>query len=173
MNILERFASVTSFVFDMDGVLTDGTIWVFPGNEFIRQMNIKDGYALQLAIKKGYRIAVITGSHSVPIQERLAALGVTDFFQRVQQKKAQLNAYLVQHRLNKNEVLYMGDDIPDYEVMQSAGIACCPADAAAEIKTIADYISPLPGGKGCVRDVIEKVLKINGHWETDTEVRST
>ncbi len=172
MNILERFATITTFIFDMDGVLTDGSIWVFPGNDFIRRMNIKDGYALQLAVKKGYRIAVITGSHSLPVQERLAALGITDFFQRVQHKKEQLNAYITQHRLNINEVLYMGDDIPDYEVMQAAGMACCPADAVTEIKTIAHYISPIGGGNGCVRDVIEKVLKINGHWATDTEVRN-
>ena len=172
MNVLERFASVTTFAFDMDGVLTDGTIWVFPGNDFIRRMDMKDGYALQLSIKKGYRIAVITGSHSLPMQERLATLGITDFFQRVQHKKEQLDTYITQHKLNKDEVLYMGDDIPDYEVMQSAGIGCCPADAVTEIKTIADYISPWGGGQGCVRDVIEKVLKINGHWIMDTGVRS-
>ena len=172
MNILERFASVTTFVFDMDGVLTDGSLWVFPGNELIRRMDIKDGYALQLAIKKGYRVAVITGSHSLPMQERLATLGITDVFQRVQHKKEQLNTYIRQHRLNKDEVLYMGDDIPDYEAMQCAGISCCPSDAVTEIKTIADYISPWRGGKGCVRDVIEKVLKINGHWVKDTGVRS-
>ena len=172
MNILERFASVTTFVFDMDGVLTDGSIWVFPGDEHIRRMNMKDGYALQLAVKKGYRIAVITGSHSLPMQERLATLGITDFFQRVQHKKEQLHTYIMQHKLNKNEVLYMGDDIPDYEVMQSAGMPCCPSNAVTEIKTIADYISPWGGGQGCVRDVIEKVLKINGHWIMDTGVRS-
>ncbi|HRN55777.1 MAG TPA: HAD hydrolase family protein [Agriterribacter sp.] len=168
MNILERFASVTTFVFDMDGVLTDGGLWVFPGNELIRRMDIKDGYALQLAVKKGYRVAVIT----VAVQERLAALGIADVFQRVQDKKTQLHTYITQHRLNKNEVLYMGDDIPDLEVMPAAGIACCPADAVTEIKTIAHYISPRNGGKGCVRDIIEKVLKVNGHWETDTGVMS-
>ncbi|HRP57894.1 HAD family hydrolase [Agriterribacter sp.] len=172
MNILERFSSVTTFIFDMDGVLTDGSIWIFPGDEHIRRMDMKDGYALQLAVKKGYRIAVITGSHSLPMQERLATLGITDVFQRVQHKKEQLHTYIRQHGLNKNEVLYMGDDIPDLEVMQSAGIACCPADAVTEIKSIAHYISPRSGGKGCVRDVIEKVLKINGHWEADTGVRS-
>ena len=172
MNLLERFASITTFIFDMDGVLTDGTIWVFQGNDFIRRMNIKDGYALQLAIKKGYRIAVITGSHSLPVQERLSALGITAVFQRVQHKKEELNAYIVQNKLNKDEVLYMGDDIPDYEAMQTAGVACCPADAVTEIKTIAHYISPRSGGQGCVRDVIEKVLKIRGHWEMDTGVRN-
>lgn len=171
MNILERFASITTFVFDMDGVLTDGTIWVFPGNDYIRRMDIKDGYALQLAVKKGYRVAVITGSYSLPVQERLSALGITDFFQRVQHKKEELLSYMAKHKLKKEEVLYMGDDIPDYEVMKAAGIACCPADAVTEIRSIAHYISPKPGGSGCTRDVIEKVLRINGHW-TDTGLRS-
>lgn len=172
MNLLERFASITTFVFDMDGVLTDGSVWVFPGNELIRRMDIKDGYALQLAVKKGYRVAVITGSHSLPLQERLAALGVTDVFQQVGNKAEQLGAYITQHKLRKEEVLYMGDDIPDLEVMQAAGLACCPADAVTEIKNIAHYISPRSGGRGCARDVIEKVLKINGHWEADTTVRN-
>lgn len=172
MNLLERFASVTTFIFDLDGVLTDGSVWVFPGNELIRRMNIKDGYALQLAVKKGYRVAVITGSLSAAVQERLTTLGVTDVFQRVQDKEKQLGAYIAQHRLRKEEVLYMGDDIPDLEVMQAAGLACCPADAVTEIKNTAHYISPRTGGRGCARDVIEKVLKINGHWETDTTVRN-
>lgn len=172
MNLLERFASVTTFVFDLDGVLTDGNVWVFPDNELIRRMNIKDGYALQLAQKKGYRVAIITGSYSVAVQQRLAALGIADVFQRVQNKEDQLSTYIAQHRLRKEEVLYMGDDIPDLEVMQAAGLACCPADAVTEIKNIAHYISPRSGGSGCARDVIEKVLKINGHWETDTSVRN-
>ncbi|HRP33377.1 MAG TPA: HAD hydrolase-like protein [Agriterribacter sp.] len=172
MNLLERFSSITTFVFDMDGVLTDGTLWVFPGNDYIRRMDIKDGYALQLAIKKGYRVVVITGSYSQPVQERLSALGITDVFQRIQHKKEQLTNYMAQYGLKKDEVLYMGDDIPDFEVMQTAGVACCPADAVTEIRSIAHYISPKSGGSGCVRDVIEKVLKINGHWATDTGVRS-
>lgn len=172
MNLLERFSCITTFVFDMDGVLTDGTLWVFPGNDYIRRMDIKDGYALQLAIKKGYRVVVITGSYSLPVQERLSALGITDVFQRVQHKKEQLTNYMAQYGLKKDEVLYMGDDIPDFEVMQIAGVACCPADAVTEIRSIAHYISPKAGGSGCVRDVIEKVLKINGHWATDPGVQS-
>lgn len=168
MNLLDHFASITTFVFDMDGVLTDGALWLLPGQEWIRRMNIKDGYALQLAVRKGYRIAIISGSHSAPAAERLAALGITDIFQRVQDKKNQLRLYMQQHNLQKEEILYVGDDIPDYEVMQIVGLACCPADAVAEIRKIAHYISPQNGGMGCVRDVIEKVLKINRHWEIYT-----
>ncbi|MCO5235214.1 MAG: HAD hydrolase family protein [Chitinophagaceae bacterium] len=165
MNLLERFASITTFIFDMDGVLTDGGLWLFPGREWVRRMNIKDGYALQLAVRKGYKVAVISGSHSAPAQERLTGLGVSDVFQNVQDKKTQLNFYMRERRLQKEEVLYMGDDIPDYGVMQTAGLACCPADAVTEVKKIAHYISPHNGGMGCVRDVIEKVLKIKGAWE--------
>ena len=165
MNLLERFAAVTTFVFDMDGVLTDGGLWLFPDRNWVRRMNIKDGYALQLAVKKGYKVAIISGSLSAPALERLAGLGITDFFRNVQDKKTQLHLYMQEHQLQKEEVLYMGDDIPDYEVMQAAGLACCPADAVTEVKKTAHYISPHNGGMGCVRDVIEKVLKIKGAWE--------
>ncbi|HEX5023981.1 MAG TPA: HAD family hydrolase [Agriterribacter sp.] len=172
MNVLERFAAITTFIFDIDGVLTDGTILVFPGNSFVRRMNIKDGYSLQLAIKKGYKIAVITGSHAPAVQERLSGLGIEDVYQKIEHKKDQVSSYMAEHNLNKKEVLFMGDDIPDLDAMQLAGLACCPADAVTEVKTIADYISPWGGGMGCVRDVIEKVLKINGHWDADTTVAS-
>lgn len=172
MNILEEFAKITTFVFDMDGVLTDGSLWIFPENEYIRHMNIKDGYALQLAIKRGYRVAVISGSHSLPAQQRLLSLGITDVFQEVHNKREQLNTYMLQHQIKKEELLYMGDDIPDYEAMQVTGVACCPADAVSEIKSISHYISVYNGGRGCVRDVIEKVMKIQGHWGTDTDVSS-
>lgn len=172
MNILESFTSVTSFIFDMDGVLTDGSLWIFPENEYIRRMNIKDGYALQLAVKKGYRVAVITGSYSLPAQQRLLSLGITDIFQGVHDKKEQLNTYILQHQIKKEELLYMGDDIPDHEAMQMAGVACCPADAVSEIKSISHYISIHNGGSGCVRDVIEKVMKIRGHWDTGAGISS-
>ena len=164
MNVLERFAAITTFIFDIDGVLTDGTILVFPGNSFIRRMNIKDGYALQLAVKKGYKIVVITGAHAPAVKERLNGLGIEDVYQKIAHKKDQVNSYMGEHSLHKNEVLFMGDDIPDLEAMQAVGLACCPADAVTEIKTMADYISPWGGGQGCVRDVIERVLKARGDW---------
>ena len=135
-------------------------------------MNIKDGYALQLAIKKGYRVVIISGGTSDAVKERLERLGVQDCFLKIDNKQEKLISYVSQHQLSWDEVLFMGDDIPDYMPMQLTGLPCCPADAAAEIKQISHYISPIAGGKGCARDVIEKVLKLNGNWDLDTTVAS-
>ena len=170
--ILEQFRNITTFVFDMDGVLTDGMLFVFNNGEQVRRMNIKDGYALQLAIKKGYRIAIISGSDSPAVSIRLNKLGISDIYMKEENKMGRLLKYMEEHQLTKQEVLFMGDDIPDYEVMQYCGLACCPADAAGEIKRISKYISPVKGGEGCVRDVIEKVLKINNHWRHDADIVS-
>jgi 3-deoxy-D-manno-octulosonate 8-phosphate phosphatase (KDO 8-P phosphatase) len=172
MNILEQFKQVTTFVFDVDGVLTDGTLFVFDDGQFVRRMNIKDGFALQLAVKKGYRVAIISGGASDAVTQRLNRLGIADVFMQVTDKKEKLTEYVQQHRLQWNEVLFMGDDIPDFEVMKQVGLSCAPADAATEIKQIAKYISLLPGGQGCVREVIEKVMKLNNHWELHTDVAS-
>jgi 3-deoxy-D-manno-octulosonate 8-phosphate phosphatase (KDO 8-P phosphatase) len=172
MTILERLRQVKVFVFDVDGVLTDGTLYVFDNGEQVRRMSIKDGFALQLAVKKGYRIIVISGSFSEAVVSRLNKLGITDVFMRVTNKKEKLQELLQQHQANWHEVLFMGDDIPDYTVMKVAGVACAPSDAAVEIKQAAHYISPLPGGSGCVREMIEKVLKLHGHWELETDVPS-
>jgi len=165
MNTLEKFKSITTFVFDVDGVLTDGSLLLLEDGQMARQMNIRDGYALQLAIKKGYRVLVISGGSSEAVSTRLNRLGVTDVFLPVENKSEVLREYISRHQLSKEEILFMGDDMPDLEVMQLAGLPCCPADAANEIIAISIYISPATGGKGCVRDVIEKVLKLNGHWD--------
>lgn len=170
MNILGKFAPIRTFVFDVDGVLTDGTLLILNDGQMARTMNIKDGYALQLAIKKGYRVVIISGGTSEAVKERLIKLGVTDSFLPVENKKEKLVEYVQQHQLKWEEILFMGDDIPDYVPMQMVGLPCCPADAATEIKQISIYISPLEGGKGCARDVIEKVLKLNGHWELDAGI---
>jgi len=172
MNILSKFKPIKTFVFDVDGVLTDGSLLVLNDGQMARRMNIKDGYALQLAVKKGYRVLVISGGTSDAVKQRLDRLGVTENFLQVENKKEKLTEYVAQHDLKWEEVLFMGDDIPDYSAMQLVGLACCPADAATEIKQISQYISPLEGGKGCARDVIEKVLKLNGHWDLDTAVAS-
>jgi 3-deoxy-D-manno-octulosonate 8-phosphate phosphatase (KDO 8-P phosphatase) len=172
MTLLERFKQVKVFVFDVDGVLTDGSLYIFDSGEQVRRMNIKDGFALQLAVKKGYRIIVISGSYSQAVISRLNKLGITDVFMKVIDKKGKLEELLQQYNSTWNDVLFMGDDIPDYAVMQTAGLACAPADAAPDIKEIAHYISPLPGGKGCVREMIEKVLKIHKKWELETDVPS-
>lgn len=167
MNILAAFKPVKLFALDVDGVLTDGSLLVMNDGQMVRRMNIKDGYALQLAIKKGYHILVISGGNSDAVRLRLDKLGVKDVFMSVLDKKEVLLQYMQQHNIQKNEVLYMGDDMPDIAVMKMAGLACCPADAVAEIKDICSYISPVKGGEGCVRDIIEKVLKLNAHWNDD------
>ena len=168
MSVLQKFKAINTFVFDVDGVLTEGSLLILNDGQMARLMNIKDGYALQLAVKKGYRVVIISGGTSDAVRERLEKLGVTDCFLKVDNKKEKLIEYVGQHQLNWDEILFMGDDIP----MQLTGLPCCPADAVAEIKQISQYISPVEGGKGCARDVIEKVLKLNGHWDLDTSVAS-
>ncbi len=165
MNLLDLFQPIRAFVFDIDGVLTDGMLLVPEQGELLRMMNIKDGYALQLAVKKGYHVWVISGGKSTAAQGRLARLGVSEVYIQVNNKTALLLDLVQRHGLKQEEVLYMGDDMPDIAPMQACGLACCPADAAVDVKQMATYISPLAGGKGCARDVIEKVLKIRGDWE--------
>ena len=172
MNLLDQFKRIKTFVFDVDGVLTDGSVWVMEDRQMLRRMNIKDGYALQLAIKQGYRILVISGGSSEAVQVRLERLGITDIHMGVHNKKEVLETYAAQHSLSFAEMLFMGDDIPDYIAMQMTGLPCAPADAAPEIRQIAKYISAIEGGYGCARDVIEKVLKLNDHWPLDTEIAS-
>ncbi len=159
-------------VFDVDGVLTDGTLMILPNGVMARRMNIKDGYALQLAVKKGYNVVIISGGNSAEVKERLNLLGVKDVFMRISNKKECLEEYMSVNGIKREEVLFMGDDLPDYEVMQSVAVACCPADAAHEIKSISHYISHLKGGEGCARDVIEKVLLLRNDWLPDTGIKS-
>jgi 3-deoxy-D-manno-octulosonate 8-phosphate phosphatase (KDO 8-P phosphatase) len=164
MNILEKFKSIKTFIFDMDGVITDGSLLILNDTEWLRKVDIKDGYGMHVADNHGYRMVVISGSTSEPTKKRLQHLGVKDVFMKVNNKKELLQKYITQHKLNPEEVLYMGDDIPDYDCMDVVGLSCCPADAVLELKKIVNYISPFNGGHGCVRDVIEKVLKLNNHW---------
>jgi len=134
MNILQSFQTISCFVFDMDGVLTDGSLLVLPDGLMARRMNIKDGYALQLAVKKGYHVLVISGGNSPEVKDRLLKLGVTNVWMQAGDKKAILSNWLAEHQVSKSELLYMGDDVPDLEVMQLAGLKSCPADAAIDIK---------------------------------------
>ena len=166
--LLQEFKAITTFVFDMDGVLTDGTLLHLSGTKWLRRTSMRDGHAIKEASKKGYRIVVLSGSISRPVKKRMEFLGVSDVFMAVADKKEKLQDYMKTHSLKAEEVLYMGDDIPDYQCMRIAGLSCCPADAATEIKQAAKYISPFKGGEGCVRDVIEKVLKLHDKWEFDS-----
>jgi 3-deoxy-D-manno-octulosonate 8-phosphate phosphatase (KDO 8-P phosphatase) len=172
MNLLEYFKPITTLIFDIDGVLTDGSILVFENGEQVRRMSIKDGYALQLAVKKKYNMVAISGANGVGAGIRLQKLGITHIFLNVADKTKVLDEFLHQHRLDWNETLYMGDDIPDFRPMQKAGMPCAPADAAPEILATARYISPYGGGRGCVRDVIEKLLRLHGNWELDSGIAS-
>lgn len=163
-NYREKLKRVTTFVFDFDGVLSDGKIYVLPDGDQIRGTSVKDGYALQYALKKGFRIAIISGGVSETMRLRYQNFPNMEIYLRVSQKVPVFNQYLEKHQLITDEVLYMGDDMPDYQLMQLAGVKTCPADACEEIKSISEYISFQKGGEGCVRDIIEQTLKTQGKW---------
>lgn len=164
MNYKSKLKDITTFIFDFDGIFTDGIVLLSPPMDFLRTMNVRDSYAVQYCIKKGYRVAIITGGNSEMVRERMAYLGVTDVFLRSSDKLKVFEQYAADNNIDPATVLYMGDDIPDYFVMEKVGLPCCPNDAVEEIKSVSLYISPIPGGRGCVRDVIEQVLKVQGVW---------
>lgn len=172
MNVLELFKNVTTFVFDIDGVLTDGTVLVLRDGLQARQMHIKDGLGLQMALKNGYHVFIISGGYSDEVKNRLQKLGVINIYLAVEDKASLISSLLEKNNLTWDELLYMGDDLPDIPLMGKVGLSCCPADAVNEVKAVAKYISPINGGWGCVRDVIEKVLKTRDHWKYDTTITS-
>ena len=149
----------------MDGVLTNGEVIVMPNGVLVRKMNIKDGYSLQLAIKKGYKIWIISGGNSIEVQDRLQKLGIKEVHMSISDKASLVKKLVSSNKVQLDNVLYMGDDMPDYEAMKMAGIAACPNDASDDIKNIANYVSLAKGGEGCAREVIERVLKLNDHWD--------
>jgi 3-deoxy-D-manno-octulosonate 8-phosphate phosphatase (KDO 8-P phosphatase) len=170
--LLATLKKITCFVFDVDGVLTNGEVIVMPNGVLVRKMNIKDGYALQLAIKKGYQVWVISGGNSSEVEERLHNLGVKEVHMRVKDKRALLQELSILHNIPLEQMLFMGDDMPDFEAMSIVGVAACPKDAAVDIKSIASYIALAEGGAGCAREVIEKVLKLNDHWDLEDHIRA-
>lgn len=155
---------IRAIIFDVDGVLSAGTITLAPNGDPVRTANIKDGYALQLAVKKGLIVAIITGGKTEAIRVRYEGLGLKDVFLGCSFKTREYSQLMEKYDLRPEEVMYMGDDIPDYEVMRLCGCPVCPADAAPEIKEISIYISHHKGGYGCGRDIIEQVLKAQGKW---------
>lgn len=163
-NRLEYFRQIRTFIFDVDGVMTDGRLQVTDEGHFLRTFHTKDGYALRRAIEEGYNVCIITGGKGNSIEKRLKGLGITQYYTGADDKLPILTNFLEAHNLKKSEVLYMGDDLNDYLVLQQVGLACCPSDACPEIIQICQYISPIKGGDGCVRDVIEKVMKLHGTW---------
>ena len=157
---------ITTFIFDYDGVMTDGTVYMDSNGDPLRTSNVKDGYALQLASKLGFHLAVISGAVVTNITKRLNMLGVNDVFTGIPDKVVKLEEYMAQYGLKPEQIVYVGDDIPDLKVMQRVGVAACPSDAAPEIRQICHFISERPGGRGCVRDIIEQTLKVQGKWMT-------
>ena len=155
---------IKAFVFDVDGVLSREVIPLSPDGDPMRTVNIKDGYALQLAVKKGYHVAIITGAYTEAVRVRFSRLGITHIYLKSAIKIRDYQDFLSKTGVQPEEVMYAGDDIPDYEVMQLAGLPVAPADAAPEIKQVAKYISSRKGGEGVARDVIEQTLKAQGHW---------
>lgn len=164
MNYKAKLHEIKAFVFDYDGVISDGNIWSANDTIIVRSGNVKDGYAMQYALRKGYLIAILSGGSGDSIRSRMKMLGVEDVYLGSHRKKEIFEDFLKDKQLLPEQVLYVGDDIPDYDVMRLAGVAACPADAAEEIKAVADYISHKNGGCGCVRDVIEQVLRLQGQW---------
>lgn len=163
-NYKEKLKHITTMIFDYDGVMTDGKVIMLDTGEALRTGNVRDGYAIQYAAKKGYRVAIISGGISDAIPKRFDILSVQDIFMGVKDKLILYKDYLKKNNIEPYEVLYMGDDIPDYPVMKNCGLAVCPANAAEEIKKISAYISSFNGGDGCVRDIIEQVMKVQGKW---------
>lgn len=155
---------VKAFAFDVDGVFSNNNVYLHPSGEMMRSMNVKDGFALQFALKQDFPIAIITGGWSESVKIRFNNLGITDVYLKSTDKLDDFTDFIFKYGLQAEDILYMGDDLPDFEVMQKAGIACCPSDAAEEIKAISHYISDRPAGEGCVRDVVEQVLRAQGKW---------
>jgi 3-deoxy-D-manno-octulosonate 8-phosphate phosphatase (KDO 8-P phosphatase) len=163
-NYKEYLKDITTFVFDVDGVFTDGSLLITTNGEMLRKMSVKDGYALKVALNKGYNICIISGGTNEGVRSRLKALGVTDIYMGAHHKIDALEEYMDIYHIDAANILYMGDDIPDIPPMKLVALATCPQNAVAEVKSISNYISHINGGHGCVRDVIEQVLKVKDDW---------
>lgn len=163
-NVLAYFSRITTFIFDVDGVLTDGKLLVTEGGDMLRTFHSRDGYALRRAVEEGYNVCIITGGKGGSIENRLTKLDIKQFYTGVGDKLEPFRNYIKAYNIDPADVLFMGDDLNDYEVMQKVGLPCCPANACAEIIDISHYVSTIKGGDGCVRDVIEKVMKLQGKW---------
>ncbi len=160
----ELLNNITTFIFDVDGVLTDSTVHITPNGEMLRTMNIRDGFAMKAAIESGYNVCIISGGNNEGVRIRLKNLGITDIHLAAPNKVETFKEYIELYHINPEHVLYMGDDIPDFHVMKLVGLPTCPQDAAQEIKAISKYISHKNGGKGAVREIIEQVMKVQGKW---------
>lgn len=166
MNYRKKLKDIKALLFDVDGVFSKEFI-VMEKSEFFRTMNAKDGFAIKRAVEKGFFTGIITGGNSQSVKDRFNSLGVTDVYLAQYHKIDALEDFCAKYELSYDEILYMGDDLPDYEVLKKVGFSSCPADAATEITNIVDYISDKNGGEGCVRDIIEQVLKVQEKWNVE------
>jgi 3-deoxy-D-manno-octulosonate 8-phosphate phosphatase (KDO 8-P phosphatase) len=166
-NYKEYLSQITTFMFDVDGVLTDGTIIITTNCDMHRTMHTKDGFALKTAVDKGFHVCIISGGTDEGVRMRLKGLGIKDVHLGTHHKTETMNTFLNDNKIHREQVLYMGDDIHDLNVMQEVGLPCCPQDAVPEIKAVSKYVSHKKGGKGCVRDIVEQVLKVQGMWLND------
>ena len=167
MNYKQLLPKIKTFIFDVDGVLTDGKILIHTDGELLRSFDTKDGYAMKCALVKGFKIAIITGGRNKAVQERFQELGIFDIYLNAHHKIEAYQDLIDNYELNPKEILYIGDDVPDIPVMEKVGVGCCPSDAATDVKEIADYISPKKGGAGCVREIVEQVLRVQGKWSLE------
>jgi len=166
-NYKHLLPKIRTFIFDVDGVLTDGKILINSDGELLRSFDTKDGYAMKCALVKGFKIAIITGGRNEAVRERFKELGVIDIYLGTHHKLDAYQDLMDNYNLNPEEILYIRDDIPDIPVMEKVGLGCCPADATSDVKAIADYVSHKKGGEGCVRELIEQVLRVQGKWSLD------
>ncbi len=167
----EYLPQIDTFIFDVDGVLTNGMVTVFPDGQLVRHMNVKDGYALKTAIKAGFRICIISGGTNEAVRNRLQGLGITDIYLGAHDKIKQFNEIVNKYQLNPENIMYMGDDIPDCPVMKRVGMPACPNDAVREVQQIAKYVSDKSGGNGCVRDIIEQIMRVQGKWDNNFDAQ--
>jgi len=170
--MIETFQHIRLVIMDLDGVLTNGKLLILPDGNWVREMDIKDGYAIQFAVKSGLHLAVVTGSSSDPVKQRMAKLGVDLFFENQKEKSAIVQELMRKFALSSEQTLFIGDDIPDLDAFAVVGLKACPFDAAQEVKNTADYISPYHGGNGCVRDILEKILRVQGKWNEKSHISS-
>lgn len=169
MNQLDVFRDISSFVFDVDGVLTNCSVLIMENGQLLRTMNVRDGFAMKMAVRNGYNVAIITAGRSTGVETRLQALGIQHVILGREDKAVAFDELVAYSGIDPEKTLYMGDDLPDLGVLRKVGLPACPADAIPEIKAISHYISPLAGGAGCVRDVIEKVMRLQGQWPPTME----
>lgn len=172
MSYLSKLKNIKAFVFDVDGVFTDGSIYLMPDKNMSRVMSVLDGYAVVQALKQNYKIGIITGGNDPMVQNRMEYLGVKDYYAKSSNKITDYENFKSKYNLEDSEILMMGDDIPDISIMKLTAISACPPNAVAEVKAIANYISPVYGGKGAVRDIIEQVMKAQGKWNLDEKTKS-